>query len=148
MKRGQMPRGWAEEAMPFYLEGGEAVGRLLFISPEREPEIWALIGGTSLWKRWYLEAFKRLWSRANKAEARRVVCARYEKKRWARNRSAILEGQREASMREAMPTRPPRARKDAGNEPTKPQEPRKDAGQRARKDAGNEPTKPQPETNP
>lgn len=68
MKR--RPRGWKKDPKVYeaYEEGGRAIGKTLLWSKGREPMIWSLIAGTSIWPRWYLSAFRTLYIRENPKE--------------------------------------------------------------------------------
>ena len=77
--------------MPFYREGGEAVGELLSAYPEREPEIWALVAGTGIWKRCYLTAFKSIWRRENPKAYTNMKAKRHRDKMGAKARASKLE---------------------------------------------------------
>ncbi|WGL30661.1 hypothetical protein SCRES3_gp4 [Synechococcus phage S-CRES3] len=86
-----------EEAMPFYREGGEAIGRLLNYHPEEEPRIWSLVAGLGLWQRWYLLAFRSIWRLENPREFQAI-----KDKRNTRRRSKAKQASRlEATHREA-----------------------------------------------
>ena len=61
------------EVTPLYENGGEPIGRLLHYHPEKEPEIWKMVGVVIGWKRWHLAAFRRMWRDRNPAEAKRVT---------------------------------------------------------------------------
>jgi len=43
MKR---PKNWRDEVTPIYLEGGQAIGRIIMHDRTQEPYIWSLVGGT------------------------------------------------------------------------------------------------------
>jgi hypothetical protein len=114
MIRRQANKALIEEAMPFYREGGEAIGELLSTYPEQEPEIWALVAGLGLWKRQYLVAFKSIWRRENPTAYSRIKTARHRRRRSKANLASRLEEAREASKPLAMPTetRPPRRKRE------------------------------------
>lgn len=86
-----------EEAMPFYREGGEAIGRLLNYHPEEEPRIWSLVAGTGIWPRWYLMAFRSIWRLENPKEFQSIK----DKRRTKRRRKAAQAGKLEASREAA-----------------------------------------------
>lgn len=75
------------EVTPLYENGGEPIGRLLHYHPEKEPEIWGMVGGTGMWKRWHLAAFRRMWRDRNPAEAKRVTKLREYHARAKRKRA-------------------------------------------------------------
>ena len=52
------PEGWKQLSRPAYEEGGKSIGRMMLWHPEMEPKIWKWIGGTGIWPRWYLSAFR------------------------------------------------------------------------------------------
>ena len=62
------PVDWEEQCREAYEDYGRAVGKMLMHGQSTEGELWALIGGTGVWPRWYLKAFKRLYSRENRRE--------------------------------------------------------------------------------
>lgn len=113
MTRVRASRRLIEEAMPFYREGGEAVGELLSAHPEREPEIWALVAGTGIWKRYYLVAFRSIWRRENPQAYTNMKAKRHRDRKGARDRASKLHAAREAGKPLAMPTER-RPRKDLG----------------------------------
>lgn len=90
-------KNWKKETWSHYDEGGRAIGRMLAHEPHREPEVWALVSGTGIWKRWYLKCFVSWWRIENPLEYNRIKQARYAKKLSARRRDAKLEEAREAS---------------------------------------------------
>lgn len=81
--------GWYEEATPFYEEGGEAIGKMLAMHPEKEDEIWELMSGTGLWKKWYLRVFRAIWRKRNPEEAQRITWQRQNKRKAARKRGKM-----------------------------------------------------------
>ena len=84
--------------MPFYREGGEAIGRLLNYHPEEEPRIWLLVAGTGIWPRWYLMAFRSIWRLENPKEFQAIKDKRRTKRRRkARQASMLEETHREAA---------------------------------------------------
>lgn len=91
--------------MPLYREGGEAIGRLLNHHPEREPQIWALVAGAEIWKRWHLLAFKSIWRLENPVEYQAIKDARKIKARRNQRWTRKLEESREAA-KAAMPSKP------------------------------------------
>jgi hypothetical protein len=92
-----------EEAWPFYEEGGRAVAELLCHHPEKEPEVWALMAGTGIWKRWYLKVFKSFWKAENPREYNNAKHRRHNRKRYARDKQRRLEARRrEAADKAAM----------------------------------------------
>ena len=82
------------EARPFYEEGGRAIGRKILHDPEAEPQLWKLVEGLGLWKRWYLRAFCRLYSAENPTEYERV-----RKQRYRKMNSAIAKAEKIARLR-------------------------------------------------
>lgn len=92
------------EAEPFYREGGEAIGRLLSYNPEKEPQVWALVAGTGIWKRWYLAAFKSIWRKEHPQEYNALKAARERRKRRNKTWARKLEAMREAA-KAAMPSK-------------------------------------------
>lgn len=98
-------KNWRQETWSHYDEGGRGIGRLLAYEPWREPEIWALVGGTGIWKRWYLKCFVSWWRFENPLEYNRAKQARYQRRCANRTQAAKLEASREAS-KEAMLKRP------------------------------------------
>ena len=77
MKR---PKDWRDEVTPIYLEGGQAIGRILMHDRTKEPYIWSLVGGTGLWPRWYLLAFATLYRESHMTEYNTL------KSQWRRGR--------------------------------------------------------------
>lgn len=93
------------EAEPFYREGGEAIGELLCRNPEREPEIWLLVAGTGIWKRWYLWAFAAWWRIEHPREYSAIKSLRHWRKGNNLKKAGRLEAsKREAANKAAMPT--------------------------------------------
>lgn len=64
-----------------YEEGGRAIGRMILHYPDREEYFWKLMSPLKLWPRWYLLAFKGLYSEENPLERKRVIKRRYERKK-------------------------------------------------------------------
>ena len=54
---------------------------MLAYHPDKEDEIWHLVGGSGLWKRWYLTVFKALWRKEHPREVRNLKQARYQRNR-------------------------------------------------------------------
>lgn len=71
------------EVEPHYANGGESIGRLLMHYPDKEPEIWKIMGGCGVWKRWYLACFATLYRKRNVREYERI------KKRWQAERKKV-----------------------------------------------------------
>ena len=83
--------------MPFYREGGEAIGRLLNYHPEEEPRIWSLVAGTNIWPRWYLTAFKSIWRMENPREFQSIKDKRRMKRQTKARRDGRIQESREAA---------------------------------------------------
>jgi hypothetical protein len=98
-------KNWKELTWEAYDEGGRGIGRLLAYEPHREPEIWALVSGTGIWKRWYLKCFVSWWRIENPLEYNRIKQARYIRKRRRQEQTSKLKASREASA-EAMRSKP------------------------------------------
>ena len=102
-----------EEAMPFYREGGEAIGRLLNYNPEEEPRIWSLVAGLDLWPRWYLMAFRSIWRLENPREFQAIK----DKRKTRRRRKASQASRLEATHREAAAAAMLTPKQDLDEEP-------------------------------
>ena len=76
MGRFKRPEDWREQLRPVYETDGKAIGRMIMRDRSKEPELWAMIGPTSLWPRRYLHAFATMYKQDNPKE--------YE--RWKKNR--------------------------------------------------------------
>ena len=114
MKR--RPRGWKKNPKVYeaYEEGGRAVGKALLHNKEREPMIWKLISGTSIWPRWYLSAFRTLYIRENPKEYRNWK-RRRDRARQRLNKAAKLgEKTREQAHSDLTAHPLHKTRKDAG----------------------------------
>lgn len=94
-------KNWKDQTWAAYDEGGRAIGKLLAHEPHREPEVWALVSGTGIWKRWYLKCFVSWWRLENPLEYNRIKQARYQGRCSRKKQAAKLEASREASS-EAM----------------------------------------------
>ncbi len=87
------PRGWKSDprVRDAYEEGGRGVGRQLLHDKSKEPQIWKLLGGTGVWPRWYLSAFRTMYIKENPREYRNWR-ARRERQREKRKKYTRLYG--------------------------------------------------------
>lgn len=100
MRKGKISAADKEEVRPFYEEGGRAIGRQIMYNPDAEKQIWKLVSGLRLWKRWYLQAFVRLYAEENPTEYERIRKRRYRKgKRIESKKREMADLQREAHQR-------------------------------------------------
>lgn len=100
-RKRKWPVDWEEQCREAYEDYGHAVGRMLMWNHITEGELWALIGGTGVWPRWYLKAFVRLYRRENPREA----WSYYNKRRTAkkvRDRGDRLKETRESVFTELL----------------------------------------------
>lgn len=111
----RLKAGWYERSLEAYEEGGAAIGRFLCYHPEKEDYLWGLIGGTGVWPKWYLTAFKYHWLRRNRDEYNRIKVARYDRRKSRQKKNAKLRAAREQAMAK-LPAPQSKASKDAGNE--------------------------------
>lgn len=72
------------EVTPLYENGGESIGKLLVHRPDLEPEIWKLVSGIGVWRRWHLKAFKKMYTERNLAKSKQAQKKYYRRKRRAR----------------------------------------------------------------
>ena len=89
-------KGWRDEVVPAYEEGGRAIGRAIMYDPAAEDQIWGFIVGTSIWPKWYLKCFATLYREENVKE----YGAMRKRKAYARDR---MKRQREAAKRPCPP---------------------------------------------
>ena len=66
---------------------------MLHYSPEREPDVWAWIGGLKIWPRYYLKHFVKFWRQENPRE--------YDASRARKWYRAKVKAEKERLMREA-----------------------------------------------
>ena len=95
----RMRKRWRtdQELLAAYEEGGQGIGRTLMHDKEKEPMIWKLISGTSIWPRWYLAAFRSLYIAEHQAEYQAWKHRRWWLRRRARETAkGISEGRRRA----------------------------------------------------
>lgn len=93
---------WKADTWEYYDEGGRAIGKLLAYEPHREPEIWKLVSGTGIWKRWYLKCFAAWWRIENPREYNTMKAIRSAKKLSRLRRAAKLKAERDSSIRDII----------------------------------------------
>lgn len=96
-----LPRTWREdeEFISAYEEGGQAIGRALMYSPDKEPYFWTLLGGIGLWPRWYLKGFKAMYRSLHPTEVNNLKVRNRRKNKRKRDQRDILEHEREEAIR-------------------------------------------------
>ena len=87
------------EVREAYEEGGRSLGRAILWDPSKEEYFWNLLKGCDLWPRWYLAAFKGLYSDENPLERKRSIKNRYQQKLAKRRKLDTLEEIREQAAR-------------------------------------------------
>lgn len=87
MGRFKRPKNWRDEVVPVYESEGEAIGKALMVNRSLEPEIWAVVGGTGIWPRWYLHAFGTLYIERHPKEWRNLKSGRSHSRRRAREKA-------------------------------------------------------------
>lgn len=102
------PKDWRERSREAYEEGGRGIGAYLAEFPDREPEVWALVAGTRVWKRWYLRAFVAHWKAENPAAYQAAKDRRYLARRRARVGADRINSGRQASSEELLSQSPSR----------------------------------------
>ena len=95
--RKRPPNGYREdlEFQAAYEEGGRSIGRAIMWDKSQEVYFWNLLKGIDLWPRWYLVAFKNVYSTENPTEYRRARARRYSKRLAKEKTRATLEGVRQ-----------------------------------------------------
>ena len=63
-----------------YEECGRGIGKMLVYAPEREPDIWAWLGGLKIFPRWYLPKFRAMWAKENPQEYRKIRERHYKRR--------------------------------------------------------------------
>lgn len=84
----QKPQGWRKRSESAYLEGGEALGKMMLWQPDRALKVWQLISGTRIWPKWFLEAFRYHYVKHNPKDYQRWKDARRAKRLQAKKRAA------------------------------------------------------------
>ena len=72
---------------------------MLCYNPEREPDVWAWVGGLKIWPRYYLNHFARIWRRENKREWETLRKNRYRKRLRSERDDALMHEARESTRR-------------------------------------------------
>jgi hypothetical protein len=94
MGRFKRPLNWRDEVRPVYEEEGRAIGKYLMHNRSKEPDLWAMLGPTKVWPRFYLFGFATLYKDENPREYERFKKNRQNaRKRAGRRAQEAIERQ-------------------------------------------------------
>lgn len=97
--RPKKPKDWKEQSRAAYEEAGRSIGRMLMHNPHKEQQVWDLIGGTKIWPRWYLSAFRSMYIAENPTEYQTWKHKRWRHRKKARRESKRLLEQRQKAVK-------------------------------------------------